>query len=103
MLVAVKETSDQLNSCHSKLAALEKAQRSGERQKILEWIYSSVDPSENYNNAIKSREPETGLWFLESDTFAKWIRSPKLLWLTGIRRSSLIDFFIFDLKFPANL
>lgn len=51
----------------------------------MDWLGSSGDPSTNHNSAVKKREPETGIWFLESDEFYSWMRSHGFLWLHGIR------------------
>ncbi|KAF9729867.1 hypothetical protein PMIN01_11800, partial [Paraphaeosphaeria minitans] len=39
--------------------------------KIRAWL-SAPDPSTNYQKALKQRQDDTGLWFLESDQYAKW-------------------------------
>ncbi|KAF2811530.1 HET-domain-containing protein [Mytilinidion resinicola] len=52
--------------------------------KIRQWL-SPPDPSLNYEKALKQRQADTGLWFLESDEFAKWkIDTGSFLWLHGI-------------------
>jgi hypothetical protein len=38
---------------------------------VIEWM-SPVDPTENYEQAVKLRYPDTGLWFLESDSFSRY-------------------------------
>jgi Cdc6-like AAA superfamily ATPase len=54
------------------------------REKIERWL-SPPDPSTNYNKALQQRQESTGLWFLQSDTFAKWkTQQNSLLWLYGI-------------------
>ncbi|KIW77282.1 hypothetical protein Z517_09728 [Fonsecaea pedrosoi CBS 271.37] len=58
--------------------------RPDERETLLEWIGGSTNPSSNHNRAMAQREPETGLWFLESDDFSGWIKTPGLVWLHGI-------------------
>lgn len=52
--------------------------------KIQQWL-SPPDPSMNYEKALKLRQADTGLWFLESHSYAQWKgddTSP--LWLHGI-------------------
>ncbi|KAF2738596.1 hypothetical protein EJ04DRAFT_41219, partial [Polyplosphaeria fusca] len=52
--------------------------------KIRQWL-SAPDPSTNYQKALKLRQADTGIWFLESDTYNRWktgAASP--LWLYGI-------------------
>ncbi|OAL32656.1 Serine/threonine-protein kinase GCN2 [Fonsecaea nubica] len=70
----------------SQMSELHQRQMADERQKLLEWIGGSTNPSSNHNRAMAQREPKTGLWFLESDDFSGWIKSPRLLWLHGIRK-----------------
>ncbi|ORY14383.1 hypothetical protein BCR34DRAFT_560322 [Clohesyomyces aquaticus] len=52
--------------------------------KIRQWI-SAPDPSTNYQKALKLRQADTGLWFLESDAYNKWkTAATSPLWLYGI-------------------
>lgn len=54
------------------------------REKIDRWLLPP-DPSINYNKALEQRYEGSGLWFLESDAFAKWkTRRNSFLWLFGI-------------------
>ncbi|KAF2178926.1 purine and uridine phosphorylase [Zopfia rhizophila CBS 207.26] len=54
------------------------------REKIERWL-SPSDPSTNYNKASQRRQDGTGLWFLQSDAFAKWkTQRSSFLWLYGI-------------------
>jgi hypothetical protein len=41
------------------------------QREIIKWL-SAPDPSTNYNKALEQRYEGSGLWFLESDAFAKW-------------------------------
>lgn len=51
--------------------------------KIRQWI-SPPDPSSNLHAAIKQRQPNTGLWFLESRQFLRWTTAnDSFLWLYG--------------------
>jgi hypothetical protein len=47
------------------------------------WL-SAPDPTLNYRNALKRRQPDTGEWFLGSDRYLKW-RDGKtsFLWIQG--------------------
>ncbi|KAF2264552.1 hypothetical protein CC78DRAFT_229938 [Lojkania enalia] len=48
-------------------------------------LLSAPDPSINYQKALKQRQDDTGLWFLESDQYAQWKTSAaSFLWLHGI-------------------
>jgi hypothetical protein len=52
--------------------------------KIRQWL-SAPDPSTNYQKALKLRQPDTGLWFLESDAYTRWKSAATTpLWLHGI-------------------
>jgi len=54
--------------------------------KIYQWL-SAPDPSTNYQNALKLRQADTGLWFLESDVYSRWkISASSPLWLYRIPR-----------------
>lgn len=61
------------------------SQREDEKtDKIHRWL-SAPDPSTNYDKALKQRQDDTGLWFLEGDQYAKWKTSASsFLWLHGI-------------------
>jgi hypothetical protein len=53
------------------------------REKICKWL-SAPDPSTNYGEAGKQRQADTGLWFLESEQFARWkMDVASRLWLHG--------------------
>jgi Cdc6-like AAA superfamily ATPase len=48
------------------------------------WLYAP-DPSMNYQKALTQRQDDTGLWFLESNQYAKWkTDAASFLWLHGI-------------------
>ncbi|KAF2681949.1 hypothetical protein K458DRAFT_75668 [Lentithecium fluviatile CBS 122367] len=52
--------------------------------KIRQWL-SAPDPSTNYQKALKQRQDDTGLWFLESDQYTRWkADAASFLWLHGI-------------------
>ncbi|OBT50693.1 hypothetical protein VE04_09070 [Pseudogymnoascus sp. 24MN13] len=51
---------------------------------IRRWL-STPDPSINYQKAIKLRQPNTGLWLLESEVYSKWKgNGSSFVWLYGI-------------------
>ena len=55
-----------------------------EHLKIIDWL-AAPDPSTNYNRALKDRNPDTGLWFIEGSAYADWKNTPRsFLWLHGI-------------------
>jgi hypothetical protein len=52
--------------------------------KIRQWL-SSPNPSVNYEKALKLRQHDTGLWFLDGERYANWkIDAASYLWLHGI-------------------
>ena len=55
-----------------------------EYRQILNSV-GPVDPYMNHDRNLSLRHPATGLWFIESDEFAKWLAMPNSrLWLYGI-------------------
>ncbi|KAH8727306.1 ankyrin repeat-containing domain protein [Phaeosphaeriaceae sp. PMI808] len=58
--------------------------RSEKLAEIRQWL-SVPDPSLNYQKALKQRQADTGLWFLESNQYLKWkTDAASSLWLYGI-------------------
>jgi hypothetical protein len=54
--------------------------------KIRQWL-APPDPTSNYIEALKKRQPTTGTWFIESTEYSIWKRNPgSFLWLHGIRK-----------------
>jgi predicted ATPase len=51
--------------------------------KIRQWL-SAPDPSVNFEKALKIRQSNTGLWFLESDVYKNWKADASLVWIHGI-------------------
>jgi Cdc6-like AAA superfamily ATPase len=45
---------------------------------------SAPDPSENLFKALRLREPNTGLWLLESNFYRRWKTESSFAWLHGI-------------------
>ena len=52
-----------------------------QREKMHRWL-SAPDPSTNYVRARRSRQDETGLWFLRG-AFNGWTKVAQLMWLHG--------------------
>ena len=53
------------------------------RKAICKWL-SAPDPSTNYNRGRRSRQANTGIWFIESKEFSRWkCSSGSMLWLYG--------------------
>lgn len=85
MLQSVEDMADELRGWRTEMKdVLSDLQRTA----ILEWIGGSVDPSRNYNQALKDREKGTGQWFLDSEDFIDWVNTPGLMWIHGIRKFS---------------
>ena len=53
-------------------------------EKIYKWL-SPPKESVNYNAAyaILRSQPDTCLWFLNGNTFFKWLNQPGFLWIKG--------------------
>ncbi|KAF2734854.1 hypothetical protein EJ04DRAFT_563839 [Polyplosphaeria fusca] len=63
--------------------------------KIRQWL-SAPDPSTNYQKALKLRQADTGLWFLESDAYTDGKRSLRHLF-------GYMGFLDACIKIPASL
>jgi hypothetical protein len=77
---------EDLRGCRTDIKLATEILSDMQRTALLDWISNSVDPSRNYNQAIKAREDGTGQWFLESNDFVHWINNPGLMWIYGIRK-----------------
>lgn len=58
------------------------------RNKIIGWL-ANTDPTSNHYAACKKHQAGTGKWFVEGSGMKEWKRQNSLLWLYGIRQSSL--------------
>jgi hypothetical protein len=71
----------------AKDAAPSKACNADERSKLAkahEWL-SAAEPSSNYQQALKLRQHNTGLWLLKSGQYQAWKTDPaSFLWIHGI-------------------
>lgn len=52
-----------------------------QREKIYHWL-QAPDPSTNYNRARRTRQDDTGLWFLNG-AFNDWTKRAQIMWLYG--------------------
>ncbi|KAG9907320.1 purine and uridine phosphorylase, partial [Aureobasidium melanogenum] len=78
ILQEVQKTVESTNKNVEKLCA------SALSDSLKNWLHAP-DSSINYNRAIKKRHPGTGLWFLQSETFADWsVEGNRFLWLHGL-------------------
>lgn len=77
-----------------------------QRQKDIERWLSPPEPSTNYNKALQQRQEGTGLWFLQSDVYARWkTHQTSTLWIQGIPgcgKTILSSTIIEDLKNSLN-
>lgn len=59
-------------------------EQDSQHKEILQWL-TTINPSENHNDARKQHADSTGGWLLEEDLFMQWQDIPgSLLWLHGI-------------------
>lgn len=65
--------------------AIVDAQKNRERQGLLKWLASSIDPSTNYNSARRDHALSTSQWLVEqSEDFKTWCNDQtSFLWLHG--------------------
>jgi hypothetical protein len=68
--------------------------KSKDQAKILSWV-SEIQFRKIHDLAKEGRTADTGEWLLEHKEFKNWSSSDesRILWLHGIRKSSLISFF----------
>jgi hypothetical protein len=60
------------------------ADERGKLAKVHGWL-SAADPSSNYQQALKLRQHNTGLWLLKSGQYQAWKTEPaSFLWIHGI-------------------
>ncbi|KAI0154632.1 ankyrin repeat-containing domain protein [Xylariaceae sp. FL1272] len=63
---------------------IESLDRNDHSDRIGNWL-SPPDPSTNYSNALKSRHPGSGKWFLQHSAYLDWkSEENSFLWLHGI-------------------
>lgn len=59
--------------------------QSADQFRMLQWL-SNEDPLISHNRAVQRKQEGTGSWYLESESFSHWRKSPNsLAWLYGIR------------------
>ncbi|KAF2137370.1 uncharacterized protein K452DRAFT_278598 [Aplosporella prunicola CBS 121167] len=74
-VVKTRNAVEAITSLHSDIKRVE--------EHIWEWLHP-VDALTNYREALRLRHPDTGRWFLESDSFQLWKTKPgSFLWLHG--------------------
>lgn len=80
----IKESSLDTAAIPSQNAKTNNTARDARLSKIHQWL-SAPDPSVNYQKALKQRQHNTGLWFLEGELYASWkIDAASCVWLYGI-------------------
>jgi len=58
-----------------------------DRDRIIQWLSTSSDPSFNHEKACQKHEPATGEWMFRSTEYKQWRTTRNsLLWLHGIRK-----------------
>lgn len=58
--------------------------RAARVEKIYQWL-AGIDPSSNYQQALRQRQGKAGLWLIDSEDYRKWkTESSSFLWLHGI-------------------
>jgi hypothetical protein len=82
---ALKRLNKEIRESSGDAAAKTKSStREARLSKIHQWL-SAPDPSANYQKALKQRQHDTGLWFLEGEQYAGWkTDAASFLWLYGI-------------------
>lgn len=72
--------------------AIEAAQQDYQRKELLCWL-STIDASQNYNNARLKHKAHTGDWLVNGANFECWQKEPNsFLWLHGKGMIYLLDF-----------
>ncbi|OKL57360.1 hypothetical protein UA08_07438 [Talaromyces atroroseus] len=73
-----------LDSIEDTRKGIDRLHLSNRQREVLKWL-NPPDPSTHYNKALQQRHGCSGLWFLQSNAFAKWkIQPDSFLWLNGI-------------------
>ncbi|KAE8361128.1 hypothetical protein BDV27DRAFT_148101 [Aspergillus caelatus] len=76
-----------LNHVDEGIKKLRDTMESTYRQKVLEWL-SPFDYENRQGDAFSQHQKGTGTWFIESETFQKWVQDPKqTLLCQGIPRA----------------
>jgi hypothetical protein len=77
----LREIDDAKDAAPSKACS---ADERGKLAKVHEWL-SAADPSSNYQQALKLRQHNTGLWLLKSGQYQAWKTKPaSFLWIHDI-------------------
>jgi hypothetical protein len=51
------------------------------------WL-SPVDPEKTYKDALKTHQPGTCEWFIDSEIFSEWKQSlSSFLWINALRKT----------------
>ena len=75
---AVLQTQDDIHEVGKSTAAIHK---DIQVERIMAWL-AAPDPSTNYFRARRTRQSDTGLWFLKG-AFNNWTDKAQLMWLYG--------------------
>ena len=89
-IALTKAIKSETETVHKKTAetgeGVARLELSDKQHKIRLWL-SGVDPSLNYNRALRKRHKGTGNWLIEDDIFRDWKQDPgsdSIIWLYGI-------------------
>ena len=89
-IALTKAIKSETGTLHKKTAEIgegvARLELSDKQHKIRLWL-SGVDPSLNYNRALRKRHEGTGKWLIEDDVFRDWKQGPdsdSIIWLYGI-------------------
>ena len=68
-------------------------------KEIYKWL-SPPKESINYNSAytVLKSQPDTCLWFLNGNTYSKWLEKPGFLWIKGKCKflSNFVNLYVVD-------
>lgn len=89
-IALTKAIKSDFNTLHNKIdeigEGVARFELSDRHHKMRLWL-SGVDPSLNYNRALRKRHEGTGNWLIEHDIFRNWEQDPdsdSIIWLYGI-------------------
>lgn len=78
-----KELGEVRDNVEDTKTLLEQMRASQISWEIRQWL-NAPDATTNFNLACANKHPGTGLWFVQGDSFSKWLQDPNsFLWLSG--------------------
>ncbi|KAF2111508.1 ankyrin repeat-containing domain protein [Lophiotrema nucula] len=80
----IKESQEGIAATLGRNTNFDLSTRETRLSRIQRWL-EAPDPSSNYQEALRQRQNDTGLWFLDSEQYSRWkIENASSLWLYGI-------------------